>query len=267
MIRLTTEAQSRLDRYLRQVRASLQGCRSVDPYEVERDVMDHIDRELAGKVEPVPLSELEMVLERLGSPTQWVPEEELSWWRRTVLRLRVGPEDWRLAYISFGLLVFGFLLGSTAWLLTLAASFCVSRAAISVASDRGEQLAGQKWLIYPALVLVYLPLAFVVLLWPIFFAEQLLDELWRYFEKYRISLFGAPLDVSAGIMTVHLVTVAMAVWWLIAGLFLRRRPTLARMLFRPFADWFDQRWAKRLIFAGLGLTTISVVFEILTMNW
>lgn len=110
MISFSQNAQDRLNRYLQQVQTSLVVCKSVDPDEVERDITEHIERELEGASEPVCLDELEAVLKKLGRPDQWVPDEALPWWRKAVLRLRKGPEDWRLAYIAFALLLFGLLL-------------------------------------------------------------------------------------------------------------------------------------------------------------
>ena len=78
MSTLSNEAQLHLDHYLQQVRRCLQGCKSVDADDVERDVQEHIAVEFEDKEEPVTLSELETVLERLGSPSQWIPEDELS---------------------------------------------------------------------------------------------------------------------------------------------------------------------------------------------
>ena len=49
MATLTHDAQSHLARYLRQMRAALRGHPSVDPDDVERDVLGHIDAELAGQ--------------------------------------------------------------------------------------------------------------------------------------------------------------------------------------------------------------------------
>ena len=70
MSTLTREAQERLDRYLGDVRSSLRGCRSVDPKEVEADVTEHINGELEGLTEPVPLADLEAVsAEHSSDPT------------------------------------------------------------------------------------------------------------------------------------------------------------------------------------------------------
>jgi hypothetical protein len=66
---LTDEAQHHLQRYLRQVQTALRGHRSVDLEEIERDVLGHIDAELAGKPEPIDAGTLLPVLDRLGAPS------------------------------------------------------------------------------------------------------------------------------------------------------------------------------------------------------
>ena len=105
MTSLHPEAQHLLDRYLLQVRTALAGCRSIEPSEVERDILDHVEAEFPGRAGPVSRDELEPILQRLGSPDEWVPAEQAPWWRRAAHRLRYGPEDWRLAYLAFGLLL------------------------------------------------------------------------------------------------------------------------------------------------------------------
>src|SRR5262249_57358301 len=78
---------------------------AMDAEEVERDVLGHIDAELAGQPQPIGADRLLNVLERLGAPDDWVEEDPQ--WRRVVARLRSGPEDWRLAYLTFGSLFVG----------------------------------------------------------------------------------------------------------------------------------------------------------------
>ena len=122
MIELTTRAHKHLDRYLGEVRASLAACPSVDSVDVERDVREHIDKSLSESPKPVDLPDLARVLEQLGSPSQWVTEEELPWRRKLRLRIRrivtrlcSGPEDFRLAYLSialFALALFTFAAGA-----------------------------------------------------------------------------------------------------------------------------------------------------------
>ena len=173
MKKLTEDAQVRLDKYLDQVRNSLCSCTSIDADEVESDIKTHIETELDSADEPVSLKTLDAVLKKLGSPQQWVPEEEIVWWRKVILRLRTGPEDWRLAYISFGLLFMSalFLICSNranmaVSLLLLLTSFCLSRAALSAGTIR-EDLGAQKCLIYPSLIIVYLTICALPLLWPV----------------------------------------------------------------------------------------------------
>ncbi|MHC4756780.1 MAG: HAAS signaling domain-containing protein, partial [Planctomycetota bacterium] len=131
MITYTEEAQKHLDKYLNEVRVYLSGCKSVDVEEIQRDIIEHVETELEGATEPISFNDLDAVLEKLGSPRQWVPDEELSAWQKIITRLRTGPEDWRLAYISLGLLILGFIANPVFVL----ASFVVSRAALSVAGD------------------------------------------------------------------------------------------------------------------------------------
>ena len=211
----TEDARKHLDKYLQQIRIYLQGCQSVDADEVERDVMEHIEEALEGAEEPVSFNALDAVLKRLGHPSQWVPIEELPWWRRMTFRLRTGPEDWRLAYLSIGILVLGILFGRL-FFLAILASFCVSRAALSMVEDPNE-LGAQKWLIYPSLILVYISLLLPGLV-----------------------LFWCPY------------------------LLFRAKPKIIQNIFRPFADWFDRKWSRRIFYIGLGAAIIAFLVYILS---
>jgi len=53
MIELTGNAQNSLDKYLHRARAYLKGAKSVDAAEVEQNITEHIENELAGASEPV----------------------------------------------------------------------------------------------------------------------------------------------------------------------------------------------------------------------
>ena len=254
---LTDTAQNRLDKYLSRARASLHTCTGVDADEVESDIRAHIETELEGIDEPVSLNNLEAVLERLGSPTQWVPEEENSWWRKIILRLRTGPEDWRLAYIAFGLFMVSFLvakpptwfailvspiliLEGTAQGILLLASFCISRAALVVIANRDE-LGGQKWLIYPPLLFIYIPMAIVMFGWPtqLYKINNSFTEQWPE-QAERLSV------------------AAMGLWWIVLGLAFCIRPSLLRTIFRPFADKFKHKEAVLLMVIGLVLIILGV---------
>jgi len=111
MIQYTPDAQALVDDYLRQVRAYVGASPTADVNDVLRDIQEHLERELAGAAQPVSADEVRPVLARLGSPAAWVSEEDMPWWRKVILRARRGPEDWRLAYITFGLVLLGVMFG------------------------------------------------------------------------------------------------------------------------------------------------------------
>jgi len=253
MIELTGNAQNSLDKYLHRARAYLKGAKSVDAAEVEQNISEHIENELAGASEPVSAEELETVLEKLGSPQQWVPEEELPWWRRMMLHVQTGPEDWRLAYISFGLFVLGVLLLPTGVIL-IAGGFIAARAALSVVED-ATLLKAQKWLLYPSLITVYVGLLVSLLALPLLGLMPLASE-WENTLKddFRIlddmHYWQAACSVFAG---------SLGLWWVIQGLVLLARPNIPKPLFRPFADGFNRRWAVVLILVGFAVLVVSVV--------
>ncbi len=47
MMAFTSEAQERLDKYLNEAKAYLEACPAVNSAEVRRDIMEHIETELA----------------------------------------------------------------------------------------------------------------------------------------------------------------------------------------------------------------------------
>ncbi len=166
MMELTADAQRMLDDYLRRADTHLRGASVSDAEEVARELRDHVERELANAPRPVTTRDMEAVLERLGNPADLVPEEDLSWWRRAAKRWSTSPEDWRLAYLSIGIFSLGLLLlGTAGGGLAILGSFFVSRAALAVAEDE-QDLGGKKWLLYPGLLIVYVPLAILLLGWP-----------------------------------------------------------------------------------------------------
>lgn len=258
MKNLTDSAQNRLDKYLSQARTSLHTCTSVDADEVERDIREHIETELQGMSEPVSLKDLEVVLDRLGSPSQWVPEEEIPWWRKIILRLRTGPEDWRLAYISFALFLLALLLGGEAFLVLLLASFCISRAVVASATELDE-LRGKKWLIYPSLITVYAPILLFILLWPLilFFGLPYEFRHWLYLSDHtQLGLARVPYNVSASPL---LIPIFVGLWWTILGIIGCTGPRLFKVIFRPFADQLKRKWAGLLLAIGLLMVLIPIV--------
>ncbi|MHC4121336.1 MAG: hypothetical protein ACYSWO_27995 [Planctomycetota bacterium] len=251
MIALSKSARRSLDDYLRQARAYLRGSRSVDAAEVEQNITEHIENALEGASEPVSCDELEAVLDKLGHPQQWVPEDELAWWRRIILRLQRGPEDWRLAYLSFSLLVAGLVLTPAypAFLVLVLASFLASRAAVSETPDPSE-LGARKWLLYPSLIGVYGSVLLMLLTWPLMLLIALAEEYERHFNRFQS-------DVDYWFVAMPVVLVALGLWWCILAvaslIFGRTMP----VLLRPFADKYKAKSAILVLLIGLGLMLLS----------
>ena len=275
MIALSDNAKKALEKYLQQVRACLRGCKTVDANEIEQNITEHIENEFAAAAEPVSLSELNIVLERLGSPRQWLPKEELPWWRKTIAHLRTGPDDWRLGYISFALLLLflylvrglnleGMLLvpilvivrppiGIIFWI-----SFLLARTAVREAEAREEQLGALKWLTYPPLLLMYVTSALLILLWPcLYIVPELMGLLEVSIGRPIPPTYETPGSVIFG----GLIT---GIYWAALGAVFLIRPKLLAFLLRPFADKFSRTFARLVLLFGSGIT---LAFAILFIWW
>ena len=260
MVELSENARKGLDDYLRQVRTYLRWSKSLDRDEVEQNITEHIERELEGAPEPVSPSALEGVLARLGSPRQWVPPEALNWWGKLILKLRTDSEDWRLAYISFAFLLIGFVrmfLVSPLQVVFFAASFITARAA-RAAGD--EDLGAQKWLIYPALLIVSAVFAFFLFGGPGLLAGIIGAELHEVHWIRRNSHMG----VAAFVITST--TLITSLWWMLLGLMLCKWPSLVRGPMQPFADGLNRRRALALSGAGVLPLLLLAAFVALYMN-
>ena len=256
MINLTDGAEKRLDKYLQEMRTCLRDCATVDADEVEQNITEHIENELAAAAEPVSLNNLNIVLEKLGSPSQWLPEEELPWWRKAILRLRTGPDDWRLAYISFGVFVLAFLAGRMGLLVLLLLSFVLARAAVSEANSRQEELGAQKWLIYPPLLSMYITAFLLILLWPCFYiAPRIVGLLQVSDETYAL------YSQAESLLLLGLI---VGTYWVLLGVVFLIRPKLLSFLIRPFADKFTRTVARVVLLFGSG---IALAFAILFIWW
>ena len=170
-IELTAAADIRLAAYLDQVRAVLARTPDVSADEIAADIREHIEHELEGAARPVGLGELEAVLTRLGPPSGWVPSARgvapparpmfsgvrpylRERWRAAKEALWRGPEDWRLAYLAFGVFAVGVLTGPFLALF-LPVSYILARAGLAVAREKGIEVgAARGWLLYPPVALV-----------------------------------------------------------------------------------------------------------------
>jgi hypothetical protein len=180
MIEFTPEAEARLAEYLRQVRAALAGSPDVNPDEIESDIREHVGNELRAASSPVGVARLEAVLDQLGPPAKWGAVESPSLLQRLKQHLRLaerirsarealyrGPEDWRLAYLSFGVFALG-VLTVVLFPFALVVSYILSRAGLAAAREKGVEIGpARKWLLYPPVAIVSLALLLAVLALPV----------------------------------------------------------------------------------------------------
>ena len=258
MIELDAEARRRLDEYLGRVRTALRGCRSVDPADVERDILDHIESDLAEIPSPVGAASLQPVLDKLGSPGQWVPEEERAWWWRALSHLREGPEDLRLAYLTFALFVLA-LLAFPAFLVFMLGSFLLARATLAFSAEQGE-IRPQRWLIYPPLIVVYPFLGLLALLGPVSWVGSFFD-LWVR-RGFPFGPFGG-LGGWKGFYARrwHVLALPSApVWFIFLGLLMRRVPGFFAAVFAPFLPRERaKRIGKWLVWIGVILVAVGII--------
>ncbi len=251
MMDLTPSARQRFDDYFRNLRHSLRSVPNSEAVDVEQSVREHIEVALAGASTPVAAEQLAEVLDRLGAPDHWVPVDERTLVQRMMERLRTGPEDWRLAYLAFGLFLLGLILlpvGIGA--LILFGSFLASRAYVDFMEARQEQINGRQWLIYPpiALFLVVAVAFFVVgptgpaLAWGLgdHGFLRILDESGQH-TPYAEARF-----MSGATATV------LGAWWILASLIGMVFHPVSRFLFKPLLAR-----VRRTHF--LGLTIVGVL--------
>jgi hypothetical protein len=246
MVPLTDSAQKALDEYLHETRTCLQGIVSVDADEVEQNITEHIENELRGAPEPVGFETLDAVLKKLGSPKQWVPEEESSEWRKLILRLQTCLDN-SLAYLSLSLLILVFV-AFRVGLVLLVASFCVARIALLAVKDR-RLSRQQKWLLYPSLVVTYGVIVLLLLLAPTWAAIS------------HPHLFGKATITQTPHERAIDISLLTGAWWVLLGMVATRRPQWIRMAFAPFGDKFEPLWAN--ILASIGLIALLVPLVVL----
>jgi hypothetical protein len=280
MTQFTPEAQRLRDEYFRRIRGYVSVVGGTTVEDVLGEVQGHLDQELQGVSQPVSGECLSAVLKRLGEPSSWVCLDDLPWWRRGVLRAGFGPENWRLAYVTFALFVVGILggmiFGWLWWAPFLAVSFVTARAAmISVVLPASMPL-GQKWLIYPTLIAVYILLAVVVLaIVPLFIgaatfvvldprswhsvsgpmAQTLVEEIqhWRPDQETLAILVG----ISAALATA-------GIWWILLaclyGGWVRR---FLEAVFHPFFKESAEKLRRVGLVAGVAMAVLAFLCMVL----
>lgn len=252
---MTPEARQRLDQYLERARFSLRGT-SVEADEVERDVRDHIEEALQGRTDPILAPELDEVLGRLGSPDQWVPEDEIPFWRRWLNHFVTGSEDWRLAYICFALTLLGLVTIPFGGFVLFIGAYLLGRAAVSLSSERGDDLGARKWLIYPPLVFISLTIVLALLIGPIpGFAAPYFDSIGD--PDGLAAMFGSDSGATAVSVGIALTTAVAGLWWLILSVLATLMIEPLRKVLVPIANGLKKRHLIWLAVTGVILLGIG----------
>jgi len=247
MIELSESARQRFDDYLHRLRITLRGSRTVQADDVEQSVREHVEIALAGVPVPVGAESLAPVLERLGPPERWLPDDERPAWRRMMERIATGPEDWLLAYLSFSLFLLAMLLFPVVGVFLLLPAYLVSRAYVEFVAGRAEAIGARRWLVYPAIVL---PLLFALLLFLVGPVAPLLA--WgigdrEFHRPWNLTADEQPM-VERLRIEVGLSAVAFGAWWIVAS-------GIAALLLRPirftFAPLLDRMQRRHLLFLTL----------------
>ena len=256
MIEMTPAARERLDNYLHRLRSELRGTRSVAAEEVEQSVREHIEIALASAPTPVGPTEVIGVLDRLGPPERWLADEERPLLRRFMDRLRSGPDDWRLAYIAFGLFVAACLFLPIGGFFLLIPAMLLSRAYIEFSRDRGEPLGARRWLVYPAIAVVLVFATGLLIIGPP------LPVLGLVFDDDVEQLLDIPNTTAGEIRFVFgLGGVVFGSWWIIAAAFCAAFLRAIHFIFAPLLDGLRRKHFAVLaaigaLVAGVGATLI-----------
>src|SRR5262249_26554631 len=115
------------------------------------------------------------------------------------------------------------------------------------------------WLIYPSLLVWYVPLAFVLAVFPIPAVAGPLSDQPAFREWFIATLPGLNLG-PFWILAPSLAAAALGLWWLILGALLLWFTPAVQITFWPFADWFERRHARRVLYAGLLTVVAAAVF-------
>ena len=253
MRELTPEAQKKIDGYVQRMRAELSGSKSVNTDEVEQNVREHIEFALAGVDGPVDSARIGAVLDRLGAPERWLPDEERSALRRAMTRLQTGPEDWRLAYGSLALFFVSLILVPAGIGIPLMfASYVLSRAYVEFMTSRGEPLGARRWMVYPPIAILLLVALSMVIMGPVAPVVA-----WGIGEHGFERIFDVPHSIEGLVrFQAGLGSVAFGAWWIIAAGLMRVFLRPIRFMFAPLLD--NLRGRHLAVLAAIGVTVAAV---------
>jgi hypothetical protein len=264
MIDLTPSARQRLDDYLQRLRHSLRRASPAEADDVEQSVREHIEVALASVPAPVGGEQLAEVLDRLGAPDGWVPADDRSVLQRVVQqvkdRLRFGPEEWRLAYVTFGLFVAALILMPVGiGFFLMIASFLASRAYLDFMETKQEAPGARRWLIYP-------PIAFFLAVATVFFIVGPAGPMlaWGIGEEGFLDLLeesGLRAPYHEMQFVAGAAVAAFGTWWILASLIGMAFLRAIRFIFKPLLNR-----VRRTHFLGLtviGALTLALGFVLL----
>jgi len=255
-MRLTDEAQRRLDSYLAKMRASLRGT-SVDPGEIARDIHEHVESALAD-IELAELAQMDEVLERLGPPHAWITDDDLPLVRRVVRHLQHGPESWRLLYLTFAFTLVGMItLPVGIGAILILGAFVLARAAVEEIG--AENLGARRWLVYSPIVIVLAFISILVVVGPV---PPLIA--WSFEEtNFVMKTFGGGTDqTSVEWFRVHAgaVAVAFGAWWILLSFIVALAYRPLRFVFLPLSSrWRRMRLALVPLLTGIGVGFIGLL--------
>ncbi|MFO0807717.1 MAG: hypothetical protein U0746_03765 [Gemmataceae bacterium] len=280
--RFTPEAAARFKEYLAHARTALAGCEELSPDEVEQDIRAHVAAEFPPGSGWVRLDQLESVLARLGRPEQWVSDGGPPAWRRgmnwvrarpaavrrgvhsVAAQLRNGPDDWRLAYLTFGLFIVGVIVFPLAVVL-LPASYLLARAAVSLARERGTSLGSQRWLVYTPLVIVSAPLLVGLVLWPIGLGGTMAEDVWRHNQGDIQEAMDLPRGLCEFLTFVYFIAGTTSLWNLLIGSVFWAFPRLPAALFAPFFHGDNRKPGRVLALTGGVVFALWLSFTVRAM--
>lgn len=212
---------------------------------MEQNVREHVEFALAGTPAPVGAEHLGVVLDRLGPPERWLPENEQSAWKRAMERMRSGPEDWRLAYLSFALFFLMIVLFPIGGFLLLIPGFILSRAYVSLVEEKGEPIGARKWLVLPSIAMALFLFAIAALVGP---AAGVMG--WGLEEGGLQWMAGSAPDTQ---LKIGFGLTAVGVWWLIVPIILAMLHRPLQRLFRPLLDGLRRKHLFVVALLGLVL--------------
>lgn len=244
-MRLTDDAQHRLDTYLAAMRSSLRGT-ELDSNDIESDIREHIETALAD-LEVADTADLNPVLARLGAPDAWLSDSDLPAWRRVLRRLQHGPEEWRLPYLTFAMTLLGLILLPVGiGLVLLLGAYLLARAAVEEIG--AERLGARRWLVYSPIAMVMGTFAIAAIIGPVppFIA-------FMYDEPAAVHQF---IGSDSPRVLAGLAMASFGVWWIALSIVLAIAYRPVRFVFIPLT----LRWrrAHAAILAACGVLVSAI---------